>query len=79
LYENTYPALSGEQDPKFCSAVEDAAVVRSMELRTEALTGIKKEFQVAASWHAARGRPELSEKYRRLAGVVHQVMTESLN
>ena len=78
--ESNYPALSGDQPSEFCSAFEGPEAIRQMELTTTAaLLGIEKEFLSASAWHRARGRDLLSEKCRRLATVVHEVLKEKLN
>ncbi len=77
--ESNFPALSGDQLESFCSIFESVETVRLMELDTSALAGSGEEFLCASAWHAARGRPELSAKYKRLAAVCHQVLSEKLN
>jgi hypothetical protein len=66
--------LSPTQSKSFCEAFETAAGVRAQQLGAGGLRYLEGEFRTAAEWHRFRGRPQLEEKYARLARAVREVI-----
>jgi len=56
------------------SSFESAALIRAMSLSPSVLLHCQREFELASTWHAWRGRPELAEKYGRRAQAIRDVM-----
>src|SRR5690242_2844024 len=71
--EEQFPALSAEQPANCCHLFDTAASVKRMRLNAAALEGVRKEFQVIALWHRARGRVEVARQYERRASIVSLV------
>lgn len=67
--ERTWPMLNPDQSLTFCSNFESLETIRWQQLDPRTLLGIAHEFDIASTFHARYGRPELSQKYAQRARV----------
>lgn len=72
LCEKSHNVLSDSE--AVYSAFETAALICGMNHTPSVLLHCQREFELAITWHAWRGRPELAEKYRLRAQAVRDVM-----